>query len=88
MAPLVNNKQISEEYLLLQSMVWKRLFPMIDPRFDAGGCQKVILTKRQSLSMPAGTICMVETTSESAMSVSSWIPAGGCQSLPTRAEKC
>ena len=36
-----------------------------DPRCDAGGCQKNVLTERQALVMPAGMIHMVETHSES-----------------------
>ena len=36
-----------------------------DPRCDAGGCQKVVLTERQDLVMPAGIIHMVKTHSES-----------------------
>ena len=41
-----------------------------DPRCDAGGCRKIVLTERQAHFMPAGMIHMVETHSESvAMSV-------------------
>ena len=39
--------------------------PGDDPRLDAGGCQKVVLTEHQALVKPAGMIHMVETHSES-----------------------
>ena len=48
-----------------QSLGWKPMFPGDDPRCDAGGCQKVVLTERQFLVMPAGMIHRVETHSES-----------------------
>ena len=48
-----------------QSLGWKPMFPGDDPRCDAAGCQKVVLTERQALVMPAGMIHMVETHSES-----------------------
>ena len=48
-----------------QSLGWKLMFPGDDPRCDAGGCQKVVLTERQALVIPAGMIHMVETHSES-----------------------
>ena len=48
-----------------QPLVWKPMFPGDDPRFDAGGCQKEVLTELQALVMPAGMIYMVETHSES-----------------------
>ena len=48
-----------------QSLGWKPIFPGDDPRCDAGGCQKVVLTERQAIAMPAGMIHMVETHSES-----------------------
>ena len=41
------------------------MFPGDDPRCDAGGCQKVVLTERQALVLPAGMIHMVEKHSES-----------------------
>ena len=41
------------------------MFPGYDPRCDAGGCQKFVLTERQSLFMPAGVIHRVGTHSES-----------------------
>ena len=41
------------------------MFPGDDPRCDAGGYQKVVLTERQAPVMPAGMIRMVETHSES-----------------------
>ena len=41
------------------------MFPGYDPRCDAGGCQKFVLTERQSLVMPAGVIHRVGTHSES-----------------------
>ena len=41
------------------------MFPGDDSRCDAGGCQKVVLTEREALVMPAGMIHMVETHSES-----------------------
>ena len=50
---------------MLQSLGWKPMFPGDVPRCDAGGCQKVVLTDRQSLLMPAGMIHMIETRSES-----------------------
>ena len=40
-------------------------FPGDDARCDAGGCQKVVLTKRQALAVPAGRIHMVDTHSDS-----------------------
>ena len=48
-----------------QSLDWKPMFPGDDSRYDAGGCQKIVLTERQALVMPAGKIHMVETHSES-----------------------
>ena len=48
-----------------QSLGWKPMFPGDDPRCDAGGFQKVVLTERHALVMPAGMIHMVETHSES-----------------------
>ena len=48
-----------------QSLGWKPMFPGDDPRCDAGGCQKVVLTEPQALFMPAGMIHLVETHSES-----------------------
>ena len=65
MAPSVKNKQIFQEYLMQQSVGWKPMFPGDDPRCDAGGCQKIVLTERQALVMPSGMIHMVETHSES-----------------------
>ena len=47
-----------------QSLGWKPMFPGDEPRCDAGGCQKVVLTERQALVIPAGMIHMVETHSE------------------------
>ena len=41
------------------------MFPGDDPRCDAGGCQKIVLTEPQALVMPAGMIHMVETRSQS-----------------------
>ena len=65
MALSVKNKQIFREDLMQQSLRWKPMFPGDDPRCDAGGCQKVVLTERKVLFMPAGMIHMVETHSES-----------------------
>ena len=48
-----------------QSLGWKPMFPGDDLRCDAGGCQKVVLTERQALVIPAGMIHMVETHSDS-----------------------
>ena len=48
-----------------QSLGWKPLFPGDEPRCYARGCQKVVLTERQAVVMPAGMIHMVETHSES-----------------------
>ena len=48
-----------------QYLGWKPMFPGDDPRCDAGGCQKVVLTERQALVMPGDMIHMVETHSES-----------------------
>ena len=42
----------------------KPMSPGDDPRCDAGGDQKVVLTERQVLLMPAGLIHMVETLSK------------------------
>ena len=44
---------------------WKKMFPGDEPRCDAGGCQKVVLTELQARAIPAGMIHMVETHSES-----------------------
>ena len=52
------------------------MFPGDDPRCDAGGCQKVVLTERQALVMPAGMIHMVETHSESVALVDNFIYCG------------
>ena len=41
------------------------MFPGDDPSCDAGGRQKVVLTERQAIAMPASMIHMVETHSES-----------------------
>ena len=65
MASSVNNKQILQEYLMQQSLGWKPMFPGDDPLCDVGGCQKVVLTERQALVMPAAIIHLVETHSES-----------------------
>ena len=86
MAPLVKNKQTIQEYLMQQSLGWKPIFPGDDPRCDAGGSQKVVLTERQALVMPAGMIHMVETQRVSGFGCqfhSSWTPADGCQRLST-----
>ena len=52
--------------------------PGDDPRCDAGGCQRVILTERQALVMPAfrvsGSGCQFH---------SSWTPADGFQKFST-----
>ena len=65
MTPSVNNKQVLPEYLMQQSLRWKPMFPGDNPRCNAGGRQKVVLTVRQALVMPADMIHMVETHSES-----------------------
>ena len=53
------------EYLMNQPLGRKMMSPGDDPRCDARGCQKVVLTERQVLVMPAGMIHMVETLSRS-----------------------
>ena len=63
MAPSVKNKLINQEYLMQQSLGRKPMFPGDNPRCDAGGCQKIVLTERQALVKPAGMIHMVETHS-------------------------
>ena len=67
-----------------QSVGWKPMFPGDDPRCDAGGCQKVVLTERQALVMPAGMIHMVEMHPESVALAANFThrgltPADGCQ---------
>ena len=59
-----------------QSLGWKPKFPGDDPRYDAGGCQKVVLTERQALVMPDGMIHMFETHSETAALVDNFIHRG------------
>ena len=63
--PSVNNKQKFQEYLVQQSLGWKRMFPRNDLRCDAGGCQKIVQTELQTLDMPAGMKYMVGTNSNS-----------------------
>ena len=65
MAPSVNVKQVFQENLVQYSLGWKPMFPGDDPRCDAGGCQKIVLTEPKALVMPAGMIHMVETRSQS-----------------------
>ena len=79
MASSVNNKEIFQEYLMQQSLGWKPMFPGDDSRCDAGGCQKVVLTERQALVMPAGMINMVETHSESVALCVNFIHRGHLQ---------
>ena len=52
------------DYLMRQPLRRKPMSPGDDPRCDAGGCQKVVLTERQVLVMPAGLIHRVETLSK------------------------
>ena len=50
---------------MLQSLGWRQMFPGDEPRCDAGGCQKFVLTERQALVKPVDMMHMVETHSES-----------------------
>ena len=54
-----------QEHLMRQPLGRKPMYPGDDPRCDDGGCQKMVMTERQALVMPAGMIHLVETLSKS-----------------------
>ena len=54
------------------------MFAGDEPSCNAGGCQKIVLTERHVLVMPAGMIHMVETHSESVALGANFIHRGHC----------
>lgn len=60
--PTTNNKQLWNGFLAQKR---RDVFFGSHPSLDGGGCQKIVVTERQAVCMPAGMIHCVETVGTS-----------------------